>query len=264
MSKTVEISQLKSPDSIHVSIPLTATSGKARIKRRKSWQDYGVVVPTRRAALAQSCYLEWQIGYDATISDLNKGMKTTSVPECRFVGANGKEKSLFELSEYLYYLSKWGIIPLSSLLLVANEIEGLGANELFDENDALMIRRTHPIPKNLCGFEFDFMRVEYPLVVYRCGGYDVLIEIMVREQQRAAGIQPMLYVCIPVSELNAKPGLVGRTARLNECAELIIDKNNARTFLDIFRLFGRLSQNHRHDVLAIIKTIIESLRRESL
>ena len=56
----------------------------------------------------------------------------------------------------------------------------------------------------------------------------------------------------------------GSVARLDECAELVVDKTNAQAFLDVFRLFGRLSRNHRHDVLAIIGTIAESLRRESL
>ena len=264
MSKTVEIRSLEEPHSIHVSIPLTATSGKARIKKRSCFREYGVTVPTRSDSLSQSCYLEWQIGYDATVGDLKKGLKKTTVPECRFTGANGKEKAIFELSEYIYHLAAWKVIPVQRLQQIEAEIKNIQPESLFDVNEALAIRRTHPLTKELCGIEFDFMRVEYPLLVHRYGKYEIITEIIVREQQRAAGIQPMLFLCIPVTELKSTPCLIGRTAQTNECADFVIDAGNAEVLLEVFRLFGRLSGNHRHDVLAILRAIIAALHRAVL
>jgi len=99
---------------IRVAIPLTATSGKVRIKRRSILNEYGIPVATCQTELTQNCYIEWQIGYDVVTAEKDK-LALTRLKEFKFTGANGKEKALYELSEYVYYLIKFNFIPKSSL-----------------------------------------------------------------------------------------------------------------------------------------------------
>ncbi|WP_231944795.1 MULTISPECIES: hypothetical protein [Helicobacter] len=87
---------------ICVEIPLTTQSGKIRIKIRNSFYEYGIPTATRQIPFSQKHYIEWQIGYDVDKSDKEK-LALSTLQETHFVGANEKNKALYELSEYLYY-----------------------------------------------------------------------------------------------------------------------------------------------------------------
>jgi len=43
-------------------------------------------------------------------------LERTTIKDKTFIGANGKEKTLYELSEYIYYFYKWGVIKKRSTL----------------------------------------------------------------------------------------------------------------------------------------------------
>ena len=94
---------------IKVAIPLTKGTEKTRIKKRSILNEYGVPVSTKREPFTQSCYVEWQIGYDVVTDDTEK-LKKTTLQNLRFIGANGKEKALYELSEYIKYFYDWNIV----------------------------------------------------------------------------------------------------------------------------------------------------------
>lgn len=92
-------------------------------------------------------------------------------------------------------------------------------------------------------------------------GYDedFLSEIVVREKQRAVGVMAMLYFCFPVSLLksaNKEQDFLNRYINSKEKGYLQIDKSNIGIFLTILQIFGILSQSHKHDVLEILKFII--------
>ncbi|GBU25650.1 hypothetical protein R83H12_02305 [Fibrobacteria bacterium R8-3-H12] len=57
---------------IRVAIPLTATSGKIRIKQRSILNEYGIPIATCQIDLSQDCYVEWQIGYDVVVAEKEK------------------------------------------------------------------------------------------------------------------------------------------------------------------------------------------------
>jgi hypothetical protein len=92
-------------------------------------------------------------------------------------------------------------------------------------------------------------------LVKEFGKYEIISEIKITEQQRAMATQPMLYLCFPITELQATPILLGRCANIKEIAYFDITKENISVFLEVFKIFGILSKNHRHDVLEIIKLI---------
>ncbi|MDR0926858.1 MAG: R.Pab1 family restriction endonuclease [Ignavibacteria bacterium] len=238
-----------------ISIPLTKGTEKTRIKKRSFFNEYGIPVPTKTEPFSLSCYVEWQIGYDVATDDAGK-MERTSIKNKLFIGANGKKKTLYELSEYIYYFYNWEIIKEQDLLGIKGYLSGLSQNDYLDCNRELAIERSHPISKNILGIDFSFTQLKYPLLIHKFGQYEILTEIIIKEKQYAIGVQPMLYFCFPITELKSSKELIGRTAETKEMADFVIDKNNIQIFLEILKIFGILSINHNKDIISIIDIIL--------
>jgi len=240
---------------IEVPILLTTVSGKIRVKNRSILNEYGTPVATRRDGFVLSNYVEWQIGYDVVKKEVEK-LAESSLPDTEFIGANGKIKALYELSEYIWYFFKWGVISRKDLGNVINYLNSIQNNDLIDNNSELQIDRSHPVARNINGFDFEYTQVKYPLLIHKFNGYEIVTEIKITEKQYAVGTQPMLYLCFPITELKAETNLIGRTAKTREIAHFEITKNNIKVFLEMLKMFGTLSVNHKHDILQIINTIL--------
>lgn len=240
---------------IEVPILLTAVSGKIRVKNRSITNEYGTPVAVRRDGFTLNNYVEWQIGYDVVKRETDK-LAESSLPETEFIGANGKNKALYELSEYIWYFYKWNVISREELENVISYLNSIQVNDLIDNNQALQIDRSHPTTKSINGFNFEYTQVKYPLLIYKFNNYEIVTEIKITEKQYAIGTQPMLYLCFPITELKANVNLVGRVAEIKEIAYFDITENNIKVFLEILKMFGILSNNHRHDILQIINTIL--------
>jgi len=120
-------------------IPLTTTSGKIRIKERNFLNEYGIPVATRQIPFSQKHYVEWQISYDVVLAE----NKETTLINKTFIGANGKNKALYELSEYVYYFYKWNIITKDTLLNIKKFVEDTDDNLLIDVNNNYNILRSN-------------------------------------------------------------------------------------------------------------------------
>src|SRR3989338_5791642 len=240
---------------IEVPILLTAVSGKIRVKNRSIVNEYGTPVAVKRDGFTLSNYVEWQIGYDVVKKEVEK-LAESSLPDTEFIGANGKVKAFYELSEYIWYFYKWGIVSREDLEGIINYLNSIPSNDLIDNNSELQIDRSHPIAKNINGFDFEYTQVKYPLLIHKFNGYEIVTEIKITEKQYAVGTQPMLYLCFPVTKLKAKTNLIGRTAKTKEIAYFEITENNIKVFLEMLKMFGVLSNSHKHDILQIINTIL--------
>lgn len=250
----MRISKLED-NKIYIEIPLTSQSGKARVKIRNSFYEYGLPTATKQNPFSQKHYIEWQIGYDADKSDNDK-MKLTSLKNTEFIGANGKNKALYELSEYLFYFTKWGIIRIDEINYILSFLENINKNNFLDSN--FQILRSHPIQRNILGIDFCCSEVRYPLLVHKFDNFDILVEIIIREKQRAIGSQPMLYVCFPITQLvpfKNKSALLGRVAETKEFAYLVLDSKDKQFLLESFKIFGILSTSHNHDIIQILNII---------
>ena len=85
---------------------------------------------------------------------------------------------------------------------------------LLSNHAACKIKRTHPVEKKINDMQFLGLTLEYPQFVYPFGKYEIIAEITVREKQRAVGVQPMLYLCFPLTEVNKENNdLIGRGSR---------------------------------------------------
>lgn len=250
----MRISKLED-NKIYIKIPLTSQSGKARVKIRNSFYEYELPTATKQNPFSQKHYIEWQIGYDADKSDNDK-MKLTSLKNTEFIGANGKNKALYELSEYLFYFVKWNIISIDEINYILSFLENINRNNFLDSN--FLILRSHPIQRNILGIDFYFSEVRYPLLVHKFDNFDILVEIIIREKQRAIGSQPMLYVCFPITQLvpfKNKLALLGRVAETKEFAYLVLDSKDKQFLLESFKIFGILSPSHNYDIIQILNII---------
>ncbi|MDR1894455.1 MAG: R.Pab1 family restriction endonuclease [Spirochaetales bacterium] len=240
---------------LSIAIPLTKGTEKTRIKKRSFFNEYGFPVATKSEAFSQSCYVEWQIGYDVVTAEPEK-LKKTTLKKITFTGANTKEKALYELSEYVYYFYKWQVIPKQDLLNILLFLKNLKGTDFVDKNPELSIERTHPVPKSINSIDYQWTQVKYPVLIHKFGKYEILTEIIIKEKQYAIGVQPMLYFCFPVTELKSKKQLVGRTAEAKETASFIIDAKTISIFVLMLKMFGTLSENHNKDIITIVEKII--------
>ncbi len=120
-----------------------------------------------------------------------------------------------------------------------------------------MITRERFRPHQFGGMDFELSRISYPLLIYSFND-NQLSEMVIREQQYGSKTQAMLYFCFSILELKTACPLLNRTATLKEHALLIIHKTNASIFLEMFKIFGLLSQAHHNDVLKILIKILEN------
>ncbi|MFP6295718.1 R.Pab1 family restriction endonuclease [Helicobacter pylori] len=144
-----------SKKAIEVSIPLTSISGKARVKIRHAFSDYGISTATRKIPFSLKHYVEWQIGYDVPIKDKEKFKLTTLKDEkYHFLGANNKVKTLYELSEIIYYAKQLNLISLENL---ENTLKYLEKQKQFIEDNFIRERfRSHQFG----GMDFCFSILE--------------------------------------------------------------------------------------------------------
>ncbi|WQX01346.1 R.Pab1 family restriction endonuclease [Helicobacter pylori] len=243
-----------SKKAIEVSIPLTSISGKVRVKIRHVFSDYGISTATRKIPFSLKHYVEWQIGYDVPIKDKEKFEFTTLKDEkYHFLGANNKVKTLYELSEMIYYAKQLGLISLENL---ENTLKYLEKQKQFIEDNFTITRerfRSHQFG----GMDFELSRISYPLLIHSFND-NQLSEIVIREQQYGSKTQAMLYFCFSILELKTTTPLLNRTATLKEHALLTIHKTNALMFLEMLKIFGLLSQAHHNDVLKILEKILQN------
>ncbi len=239
---------------IEISIPLTSISGKARVKIRHAFSDYGISTATRKIPFSLKHYVEWQIGYDVPIKDKEKFELTTLKDEkYHFLGANNKVKTLYELSEIIYYAKQLNLISLENL---ENTLKYLEKQKQFIEDNFTITRerfRSHQFGD----MDFELSRISYPLLILSFND-NQLSEIVIREQQYGSKTQAMLYFCFSILELKTATPLLNRTAALKEQALLTINKTNALMFLEMLKIFGLLSQAHHNDVLKILEKILQN------
>ena len=233
---------------IEESIPLTMPTGKFRVKGRSMYYEYGQPFSSRSSQFTWKNYVEWQISYDSV-------SEPDHHPSIAYEGRE-RTKFLVELSFYFYQFFQWGVIDHRTVTGLVHYLESIDRENLIDRHEHCKILRTHPNAIEINGMPFASMTLRYPQLVYHFQQYEIIAEITVREKQRAVGVQPMLYFCIPVSELDTHPPLIGRTAKPKEAARFTFSENNHEVILQMMRIFGILSDRHREDVLRIVRTLL--------
>jgi len=228
----------------------TKNKGKFRWKTRDDNSQFGEGFATTTIPFTERAYMEWQIGYD---SDVNHRTKTTFLDEMEFVGANGRSKNPYELSEILYLLMENGIITKEEIVELTKDIK----KRDYSFDDEYRIENSESKKFTIEGFNFKRQDTVLPTFSYYKSPRGLSIEISIQKQQYASGVQPMVYFSIPIENFENKNSIIGRTSREVEYAKLVLDETNKEVILKMFVFFGMCSDRHKHDVVSILNLINE-------
>ena len=239
---------------IRAIIPLTRHQTNIRIKSRSMFYEYGVPHYGGSQPFHQSNYVEWQIGYD--LVDDMKNRARTSLPNVSFMASNGSKRIFYELSEYLYHLYSWGIILASEIQSTFDFVSSLEEVDLIFNHPDMKISKTPPVEKEINGTLFYKNALKYPQLIYKLGKFEITVEILIKERQRALGIQPMFCLCFPITELKFNDPILGRKAFPNEKGQFIINETNSNIVIEMIKIFGMLSLPHNHDTIEILKVVL--------
>jgi len=229
--------------------------GKFRFKARDDKMQFGNTVSTRKNNFTKKIYLEWQIGYDATVADVKKRNKKTRLKKRTFIGANGKRKYLYELSELIYEGMKNSLVSAKDIGNLLKEIGGY--KEFFDRKKIEVDHNSSIVVNNI---HFEETSIKLPTLFMVKTSDETQIEISIQKQQYASGVQPMVYFCIPLKSFNNYKNIIGRPSISGDSLTYIINKENSKVLFDMFKIFAMCSERHNHDITEIIKVLIKLQR----
>ncbi|MEN6511849.1 MAG: R.Pab1 family restriction endonuclease [Chloroherpetonaceae bacterium] len=232
-------------------IPAT-NEGKFRFKKRKSRLDFGEIFATRKYPFDERTYLEWQIGYDATIRDVEIGEKVTKLSNKSFVGSNGKTKYPYELSEIFYKAMELEFISKNEVENLLNEIKGY--KSYIDEK---IITVQHHSQITMNGINFEETSINLPTLFMIETLDETQIEVSIQKQQYASGVQPMVYFCIPLKTFDNSYYFLGKSSNTGDKLNYVINKTNALNLIYIMKVFGMASKRHNQDIASILEILLE-------
>jgi len=237
--------------SILLIIPAT-NSGKFRFKKRKNRLDFGETFSTRECCFDDETYLEWQIGYDIPVKDVEDGKGETKLTKKYFIGSNGKRKYPYELSELLYTTVDLGLITKKDVKDLCDEVKDY---KNFIDDKSISVE--HHAKLTINGVNFEETSIKLPTLFMVETLDNTQIEVSIQKQQYASGVQPMIYFCIPIKSFTNCSEIMGRSSVAKDELVYAINKSNVLNIVYLMKIFGMASKRHNHDVVQIIQTILE-------
>ncbi len=229
-----------------------ANKGKFRFKYRKGNLTFGDSFATRTKDFDDDVYLEWQIGYDAVVNDIDKGKKFTKLKDSFFIGANKKRKYLYELSELIYEAIVAKLVSVSDIKELLEEV-----SSYTEFIDASKIQVTEPNQIQLNNVKFKETAIQLPTLFMVDTIDGTQIEVSIQKQQYATGVQPMVYFCIPLRSFSNAKAILNRTSQKGDILTYIIDESNISVLLELVKIFGMCSKAHNYDVVQILKLLLQ-------
>ena len=158
-------------------LPLTEPTSKVRVKRRT--KNFGVPVATRREALLEKDYVEWQISY-ATEEASETAVESVRLSDGR-IG--------FELAKILCEAKRLGILRERDFNEMKEFAKNVRNKTIEEEEKIVRIR----VGEEVAG---GFVRFEEKVPVFMKEADKYFVEIVLRHKQKAVGFQSMVYLCI--------------------------------------------------------------------
>jgi len=217
--------------------------------------DFGETFSTRKLPFDEQTYLEWQIGYDATLNDIKKGKKKTKLKgkNFLFIGENKKQKYPYELSEIFFEALNLKFFTKKDIENLLNEI--LNYKNFINEK-SITIEKNSEFEIN--GIKFYETSIKLPTLSIT-NTDNTQIEISIEKQQYATGVQPMVYFCIPFKSFDNYKKLSGKPSTSKDNLIYKINENNVLNLLFLMRIFSMASRRHNHDIVEILKIFIKNI-----
>lgn len=232
--------------SIRVRLPLTDVTGKVRVKEM-SPDGFGVPVAPSRTVLGEKHYLEWQIGYD-----LPNTNSPSVVPQIHFQ-QNGEIKYGHELAKIILESVRLGLLSTNDLAREVAALKRIQPSE-FEESRPVQVEVSTNADAG--GFQSAIQHLPQFTKATPHG----LVQIQLKQKQRAVGYQAMVYVCLQLNQVldaNGRPRPPGK-AKSKETVYYDFNRDNAAFILDVIHAFGLASQQHNEDIREIIGKILET------
>ncbi len=241
----------------NILLTIAATNaGKFRFKKRKSRLDFGETFSTRKCLFDEQTYLEWQIGYDVPIKDVEKSKKGTTLTSKHFVGSNRKEKYPYELSEIFFKAMELKFITKKEVEKLHNEIKNY---KNFIDEKAISVEHHSRLTIN--GINFEERSIKLPTLFMIETLDETQIEVSIEKQQYATGVQPMVYFCIPLKSFKNYSKILGKSSTHGDNLLYVINKDNVMNLIFMMKVFGMASKRHNHDIVKILEILIEIIDR---
>ncbi|MBO8157962.1 R.Pab1 family restriction endonuclease [Thermosyntropha sp.] len=231
--------------------------GKFRFKKRENKYSFGETFATRNNPFDKTTYLEWQISYDILEKEV-KNPKELRIPNT-FIASNGKKKYPVELSDIFYLALKQGLLSLEQANDLLREIESY--NDFIDHKSIKTKSQIKEVSLNEA-IKFRETSIELPTLFFDATPDETTIEISIKQQQYASGVQPMVYFCIPITSFINHTQILGKTSKKGDTLIYIFDKNNVQNLVNLVKVFGMASKKHHHDIIEITKLIISKVKKE--
>jgi len=206
-------------NNILLTIP-AANAGKFRFKKRRNRLDFGETFSTRKGKFDDQTYLEWQIGYDVPINDVEAGKKVTELTSKHFIGSNGKTKYPYELSEIFYKGMELKFISIEEVKKLLEEIENYNS---FIDQKVITVEPHSDLILNRINFKETSIKLPTLFMIDTLD--ETQIEVSVQKQQYATGVQPMVYFCIPLKAFENSSNLYGKSSVSGDKLEYVINKD---------------------------------------
>lgn len=242
-------------NSILVTIP-AKNSGRFRFQKRKHKFEFGETFSTRTLPFDKTTYLEWQIGYDVPVRDVERGAAQTRLTQKEFVGSNGKRKYPYELSEIFCAAMEAGLFSRRSVRALIDEIRSY--RRFIDEK---VISVQHHSKRTINGLHFEEASVHLPTLFMVETPDEVQIEVSIKKQQYASGVQPMVYFCIPLTAFRNHQDILGRPSTSGDRLTYVVNEDNAKNIVCLMKIFGMASERHQHDIVRIGEVLLEGIGR---
>lgn len=232
----------------------TSNHGKFRFKNRKNKKSFGEIFATREVPFTEKAYLEWQIGYDVPA----KGDKASEAKfqDQTFVGSNGEKKYIAELSEIFYVAAKEQIISKNEIKNLLEEIKKY--EEFICDRTISMTEEPKIISLNNT-IKFEETSINLPTFLMGNTPDGAQIEVSVKQQQYASGVQPMIYFCIPITSFKNAEIVLNKTSNKKDKLVYVINNKNIQNMVDLIKTFGMTSKKHKNDIIKILDIIILKL-----
>lgn len=229
-----------------------ANAGKYRFKKRKNRFDFGETFSTRECCFDENTYLEWQIGYDIPVKDVENGKERTKLNKKDFIGSNGKRKYPYELSEIFNTAIELDLLDKRDMKNLIDEVKHYNN---FIDGKAISVERHSKI--NINGVMFEETSIKLPTLFMVESLDQTQIEVSIQKQQYASGVQPMVYFCIPLKSFSNNLNLLGKSSVVGDELIYFINKSNAQNLINLVKIFGMASKRHNHDIIQILQIIYE-------
>ena len=232
-----------------IPLPITTPTGKIRVKIRKTNKCYGLSFASKQEVFTKNNYIEWQISYDTE----NQG---DSKYKYNFI-RKGETKYTRELSDYLASSLENKIINKKEFNELISFTQKVKEKDEFIENK-FAIERQENENVSIMNMDFNLFKENYPLLIF-LKRKDYTIEIKIDRKQKAVGVQAMVFLCIPINQIENYENLLNRTAKTKEIVKLIVKRDFNNFIIDTVKVFAVASKQHNEDMQKIL-TIINDNR----